>query len=172
MKIKISILFLTFLFYTITLNAQCQIHIDTISVNYFNGITEKEEIIDNYQITNNSDEDYLTWVSLVPSNNSPSIKLIRDYFLKMGRNGNFNLIGLMNDNLLTRESMCEVGFTFIKNISPCETFSYFVAKNGKESRFYRERIVIIKRKEVEQYLQMQIDEIYFFKLSSIFLIEK
>ena len=69
MKTRVHILFLTFLLYTVTLNAQRLIQIDTISVNYFNGITKKNEIIDNYQITNNSDEDYLTWVSLVPINN-------------------------------------------------------------------------------------------------------
>jgi len=46
MKIKIIILFLAFLFYAVTLNAQNQIRIDTISVNYFNGITKKKEIID------------------------------------------------------------------------------------------------------------------------------
>lgn len=170
MKIKNSILFLTFLFYTITLDAQCQIHIDTISVNYFNGITEKKEIIDIYQIKNNSDEDYLTWVSLVPINNRTNIKLIRDYFIK--NKGDFNLIGMMNDNLLPQESMCEIGYTFMKNISPGETFSYFVAKNGIESKFYRERIVIIKKKEVEQYLKMIIDKKYFYQLSDIFLIEK
>ena len=45
MKIKIIILFLAFLFYAVTLNAQNQIRIDTISVNYFNGITKKKEII-------------------------------------------------------------------------------------------------------------------------------
>ena len=33
MKIKIIILFLAFLFYAVTLNAQNQIRIDTISVN-------------------------------------------------------------------------------------------------------------------------------------------
>jgi len=170
MKIKISILFLTFLFYTITLNAQCQIHIDTISVNYFNGITEQSQIIDIYQITNNSDEDYLTWVSLVPINNRTSIKLIRDYFIKV--KGDFNLIGMMNDNLLTPESMCEIGYTFMKNISPCETFSYFIAKTETKSNFYQGRIVLIKKKEVEQYLKMQIDEKYFFKLPSIFLTER
>ena len=46
MKIKIIILFLAFLFYAVTLNAQNQIRIDTISVNYFNGITKKKEIKD------------------------------------------------------------------------------------------------------------------------------
>ena len=53
MKTRVHILFLTFLLYTVTLNAQRLIQIDTISVNYFNGITKKNEIIDNYQITNN-----------------------------------------------------------------------------------------------------------------------
>lgn len=82
MKTRVHILFLTFLLYTVTLNAQRLIQIDTISVNYFNGITKKNEIIDNYQITNNSDEDYLTWVSLVPINNRTNIELIHDYFKK------------------------------------------------------------------------------------------
>lgn len=140
MKIKIIILFLAFLFYAVTLNAQNQIRIDTISVNYFNGITKKKEIIDIYQIKNDSDEDYLTWVSLAPINNRTNTKLIRDYFIKT--KGDYNLIGMMNDNLLTLNSMCEIGYTFLKDIPPSETFSYFVAKNRIESRFYRERIVI------------------------------
>lgn len=152
MKIKIIILFLAFLFYAVTLNAQNQIRIDTISVNYFNGITKKKEIIDIYQIKNDSDEDYLTWVSLAPINNRTNTKLIRDYFIKT--KGDYNLIGMMNDNLLTLNSMCEIGYTFLKDIPPSETFSYFVAKNRIESRFYRERIVIIKKKEVERYLKM------------------
>ena len=126
MKIKIIILFLAFLFYAVTLNAQNQIRIDTISVNYFNGITKKKEIIDIYQIKNDSDEDYLTWVSLAPINNRTNTKLIRDYFIK----------------------------------------------TKGESRFYRERIVIIKKKEVERYLKMIIDKKYFYQLSDIFLIEK
>ncbi len=161
MKIKIIILFLAFLFYAVTLNAQNQIRIDTISVNYFNGITKKKEIIDIYQIKNDSDEDYLTWVSLAPINNRTNTKLIRDYFIKT--KGDYNLIGMMNDDLLTLNSMCEIGYTFLKDIPPSETFSYFVAKNRIESRFYRERIVIIKKKEVERYL---------YQLSDIFLIEK
>jgi len=170
MKIKIIILFLAFLFYAVTLNAQNQIRIDTISVNYFNGITKKKEIIDIYQIKNDSDEDYLTWVSLAPINNRTNTKLIRDYFIKT--KGDYNLIGMMNDDLLTLNSMCEIGYTFLKDIPPNETFSYFVAKNRIESRFYRERIVIIKKKEVERYLKMIIDKKYFYQLSDIFLIEK
>lgn len=169
MNIKISILFLTFLFYTITLNAQCLISIDTISVNYFNGITEKKEIIDNYHIINNSGEDYLTWVSLLPINNRTNIELIHDYFKK--RKGDFNLIEMMYENLLDNKPI-NIGYSFIKNITAGTAFSYFIVKNETASNFYRERIVIIKKKEVEWYLRMTIDKKYFCQLSNIFLIEK
>ena len=139
MKIKIIILFLAFLFYAVTLNAQNQIRIDTISVNYFNGITKKKEIIDIYQITNDSDEDYLTWVSLAPINNRTNTKLIRDYFIKT--KGDYNLIGMMNDNLLTLNSMCEIGYTFLKDIPPSETFSYFVRIKilSRKNCYYKEK---------------------------------
>lgn len=169
MKIKISILSLTFLFYTIKLNAQYQIHVDPISVNYFNGITEKKEIIDKYHIINNSTEDYLTWVSLVPINNRTNIELMHDYFKK--RKGDFNLIEMMCENLLENQPI-NIGYSFIKNITAGTTFSYFIVKNETESNFYRERIVIIKKKEVEQYLKIIIDKKYFYQLSDIFLIEK
>ena len=164
--------FSTFLFFAMDLNAQCQIHIDTISFCYYNGITEQSLTIENYQITNNSNEDYLTWVSLVPTERKTNIALIRDFFVK--RKGDFNLIEMITENLINtdNESICEVGYTFIKNILPGETFSYFIAKTDTKSNLYQRRIVLIKKKEVEQYLKMQIDEKYFFKLSSIFLTEK
>ena len=38
-------------------------------------------------------------------------------------------------------------YSFIKNITANETFSYFIAKNEKASNFYSERIVLIKKKE-------------------------
>lgn len=163
--------FSTFLFFAMDLNAQCQIHIDTISFCYYNGITEQTQIIDKYQIINNSSEDYLTWVSLVPTERKTNIALIRDFFVK--RKGDFNLIEMITENLINtdNESICEVGYTFIKNILPGETFSYFIAKTEARSNLYQGRIVLIKKKEVEQYLKMQIDEKYFFKLSSIFLTE-
>lgn len=169
MKTIIYIFFLTFLVCTMDLNAQCQIHIDTISFCYFNGITEQTEIIDKYQIANNSNEDYLTWVSLVPKNDKSNIELMHDFFKK--RKGDFNLIEMMYENLLDGQPV-SIGYSFIKNITVGETFSYFIAKTETKSNLYQGRIVLIKKKEVEQYLKMQIDEKYFFKLSSIFLTEK
>lgn len=151
------------------LNGQCQIHIDTVSFRYYNGITAQAQIIDNYQITNNSKEDYLTWVSLVPTNNKSSIELIRDFFKK--RKGDFNLMEMIYENLLDEQPI-SIGYSFIKNIAIGETFSYFIVKTDTSSTFYQDRIVVVRRKEVEEYLKMKIEKKYFFQLTSIFLTEK
>lgn len=78
---------------------------------------------------------------------------------------------MMCENLLENQPI-NIGYSFVKNITAGTTFSYFIVKNETESNFYRERIVIIKKKEVEQYLKMTIDKKYFYQLSDIFLIEK
>lgn len=75
----------------------------------------------------------------------------------------------MFENLLEKRPT-SIGYSFVKNIAVGKTFSYFIPK--ADSKFYQERIVLIKKKEVEKYLRMQIDEQYFFKLSCVFLIGK
>ncbi len=156
------------MFCDLELNAQCQLQIDTVSFSYFNGITEQNQTIDNYKIINNSNEEYLTWVSLVPTSNKSNVELIRDFFKK--RKGDFNLIEMINENLLNDKSI-SIGYSFIKNILSGDTFSYFIAKTNTNSTFYQDRIVVIKKKEVEQYLNMQIERKYYFPLTSIFLTE-
>ncbi|MCL1937501.1 MAG: hypothetical protein FWF52_03780 [Candidatus Azobacteroides sp.] len=169
MKAIIYIFFSIFIFCNLELNAQCLLQIDTVSFSYFNGITEQEQTIDNYKITNNSNEEYLTWVSLIPTKSKSNIELIHDFFMK--RKGDFNLIEMINENLLDDKSI-NIGYSFIKNIFPRDTFFYFIAKTNPNSTFYQDRIVIIKKKEVEQYLNMQIEEKYFFIFTNIFLIGK
>ena len=169
MKIIKYIVFSIFLLYVMALNAQYPIHIDTTSFCYFNGITEQNQRIDNYKIINNSSEDYLTWVSLVPTNNKSNIELIRDFFMK--RKGDFTLMEMIYENLLDEEPI-SIGYSFIKNIAIGETFSYFIAETDTISKFYQNRIVVVRRKEVEEYLKMKIDKNCFFKLSSIILIDK
>lgn len=166
---KVHILLLTLLLIVTACNAQCQIQIDNTEINYFNEITGKNEIIENYRITNNSNEEYLTWVSLEPINERTNTELVHDYFKK--RKGDFSFLEAMFENLLD-EQPTVIGYSFIKNINPGETFHYFIAKNEKSSVFYRERIVLIKRKEVEQYLRMPIDDKYFYESPSIILTEK
>ncbi|NLX41113.1 MAG: hypothetical protein GXY75_04375 [Bacteroidales bacterium] len=169
MKIRAHIFLLTLLMVVTACDPQRQIHIDTTEVSYFNGITGKNEIMESYRITNNSDEDYFTWVSLEPINERTNTELIHDYFKK--RKGDFSFLEAMFENLLD-EQPTVIGYSFIKNINPGETFHYFIAKNEKSSVFYLERIVLIKRKEVEQYLRMQIDDKCFYESPSIILTEK
>lgn len=153
---------------TMHLKAQSQIEIDTASFCYFNGITAQTQIIDNYQITNNSNEEYLTWVSLLPTNNKSNIELIHDFFKK--RKGDFSLMEMINENMLDEQPI-SIGFSFIKDIAAGETFSYFIAKTDINSTLYQDRIAVVRRKEVEKYLKIQIEKKYFFRLTSIFLIE-
>lgn len=83
-KIKAYITLLLFFLIGMRINAQNKIHIDTISFCYFNGITEQAQNINEIQITNNSSEDYLTWISLVPIKRKSNNDLIYDFFKKKG----------------------------------------------------------------------------------------
>lgn len=167
MGTRFYILILLFMSSVINLNAQNEISVDTTSFCYLNGITQQAQAIYEYRITNNSNEDYLTWVSLVPINNKSDIELVHEYF--KSRKGDFNFIEMMYENLLDKRPI-SIGYSFVKNITVGKTFSYFIDK--ADTKFYKERIVILKKKDVEQYLKMQIDEKYFFKSSCIYLIGK
>ena len=88
MKIKIYIASLLFSLVGMKIKAQNEIHVDTIPFCYFNGITKQAQNINEIQVTNNSSEDYLTWISLVPINNKSNNDLIYDFFKK--KKGDFN----------------------------------------------------------------------------------
>lgn len=144
-----------------------QIKVDSVACSYFNGISRRYEIVDLYQITNTSDEEYLTWISLHPNEAKPTEALIREFFLKP--KGDFNLMGLFNEDFYI--PTCEIGYTFIKSIKPRETFSYVVKKTRVKSTFYRDRIVVISRKEVEQFLKFHIADNFLYKEPIIVLCE-
>lgn len=149
------------------LNAQNPFEIDSVSYSYFNGITRHKQIINNFRIINRSNEEYLTWISLIPTHNKTNAELIYDFFRK--RKGDFSFIDIMNEDLLYNS--INIGFTFMKRILPNEEFSYYIAKTDSISTFYQDRIVVINKNEVEHHLKMEIKENYFFPFSSIFLIE-
>lgn len=197
MKTTIYIFLSLFLCCTAKLNAQSEIQIDTLSVNYFNGITQQIQIVDEYRITNLSDEDYLTWVAFFPKGNKSNKELVHDFFKKSKGLGPSELgfVTLMYElEPLVEELPCSIGYTFIKKIPAGDSFSYFIAGTGKEtdnkntivgstfsytqtdvekeSTVYNNRIVIMKRSEVEQYLRFPLKEFCFSKLPSILLIEK
>lgn len=75
------------------------------------------------------------------------------------------MIEMMCENLLDKRPI-NIGFSFIKNIAIGKTFSYIITQT--DAKFYQERIVLLKKKEVEQYLKMQIDEKYFLNYRTLF----
>ena len=162
MKTMVYIFFSFFMFCAMNLNAQSPIEIDTVSLRYVNGFTNQHEIVDEYRMTNHSNEEYITWVSLEPTNDKSNIELVHDFFKKI--KGDFSYIQAMYEELLDNRPSI-TGYSFIKKIAPGETFTYFIVKTDPESNFYSERIVLMKGSEVEQYLRLQIEEKYFFKKS-------
>ena len=88
MKTRACISLLTLLLFITACNAQGQIQIDTAEVSYYNGLIDKNEIIEDFRITNYSSEEYLTWVSLEPINERTNTELVHDYFKK--RKGDFS----------------------------------------------------------------------------------
>lgn len=168
MKTVSRIYFLIVVFVTMVSSARCGVRIDTVSLNYDNGIVEKKQIVVNYQLTNGSNEDYLTWVSLTPIGKKSDKELIYEFFKQ--RKGDFTWLQMMYEGLLETQPV-NVGYSFVKNISPNGTFSYYVCKTDETSTFYEDRIVIIQREKVERYLREKIDDKCFFQLPYIVLTE-
>lgn len=167
MKTIIHILFPIVLFCGMNPSAHSQIYIDTTSFSNFNWLTKQKQTVKKYRITNNSDEDYLTWVETIPVDGQDTEFLITYYFFKPI--GDFSFGALMYDHAKT-DPAC-IGATFLKNISAGKSFSYFIIKTDIKSNFYEDRIVIMKRSEVEQFLKIHIDEEYLYQSPDIFLIE-
>lgn len=151
------------------LNAQTPIEIDTVSMSYINGFTYQKEILDEYRMTNHSNEEYVTWVSLKPIEDKSNRQLLREFFLEI--HGDFNYIHLMGDCVLDRMPV-NTGYSFIKKIAPGETFTYIILKKNSGSSFYSERIVLMKGSELTQFLKMPLAERYFFPLSYVVLTGK
>ena len=59
MKTMVYIFFSFFMFCAMNLNAQSPIEIDTVSLRYVNGFTNQHEIVDEYRMTNHSNEEYI-----------------------------------------------------------------------------------------------------------------
>ena len=115
MKTMVYIFFPFFLFCAMNLNAQSPIEIDTVSLRYVNGFTNQHEIVDEYRMTNHSNEGYITWVSLEPIKNKSNIELVHDFFKKI--KGDFSYIQAMYEELLDNRPSI-TGYSFIKKIAP------------------------------------------------------
>ena len=95
-----------------------------------------------------------------------------DFFFRL--KGDFNYVMMLYDGLLDGLSEpfnINIGYSFLKKIRPGDTFTYIIAKTDEKSHFYEDRIVVVKKNEAYNQVSISIDEKYFFKPSSIFLVE-
>ncbi len=169
---KVHFLFSFLILLLFSVEIQSQIFIDTITSNYCQYVeeihnTEYYKIVE-YEILNSSDDDYLTWVSSCSIKNKSESEIVREFFVS--NKGDFNYFSLISDNLLNSVVPKDIiGFTFIKRISKGEKFSYHIIKSNSSCAFYSDRIVIIKRERVEEYIKMKLEEQFFSELPSVFL---
>lgn len=141
---------------SLNLMAQCNDIADTIIVNrYYNALTKDCQVVEEYRISNNSSEEYVTWISQDAISGKTPKELIHDYFQKI--KGDFNLVSLFYENLLNNKQVA-IGYTFMKIIRPNESFSYFLCNDN--ASFYKDRIIVFKRKVVERQIRMKLNYKY------------
>lgn len=148
-----------------TAYGQCQM--DSSIVNYWDCITNKNHVIEEIRIVNNTEENYLTWVSTEPIQNKSNDFLVHQYFIS--KKGDYSFFDFMTLNQ-SFDLGTIIGFSFIKRIHPGESFSYIIPLNSDNASSYYNKIIIIRQQEVEQVLQgFQIEEKHFYPLSCIVL---
>lgn len=115
-------------------------------------------------VTNNSDEELLTWFSPETTDNQTDQRLINRYFGKIW--GDFNLYSLLYEGLLYPHALSVIGVNFIKKIPVKHTFTYIfpVAETVNLSH-----IVVLKQYVVERYLKFALDDIWFYDLDEVFV---
>lgn len=154
MKYAFIVIFLNIcnLLYSQKINTSIGIYKDTIR--------NKDYRVKEITVINNTDEEYLTWVSSYPVSHLPNYGKIRQYFTT--HYVDFHLLVLVYENLLSTNSLCCIGKTFIKNIPPKHSFKYLLKDFRAYKKQWKERLVIIKRKEVEKFLNINFADEWFY----------
>lgn len=114
-----------------------------------------------YKIINNSAEDYLTWLSAYPVSTFSKEMKIRCYFAQ--QHGDFNLFSLIYEELLKRNSLKVIGTNFIKRIPQGKSFTYKIKGYDDFKEQWLEHLVILKRKDVEEYIKFRFLDDWFYK---------
>lgn len=138
--------------FALELKAQCNDVLDTVIVHtYHNSFTNKSITVGNYRIINNTSDEYVTWISPNSVEGMLPSVLIHDYFQQV--RGDFNLVFLLREKLIDTDSL-SVGISFMKIIKPKESFSYYLINDTQS--FYKDRIVVLKKEEVERQIRKEL----------------
>ena len=86
---------------------------------------------------------------------------IRCYFAQ--QHGDFNLFSLIYEELLKRNSLKVIGTNFIKRIPQGKSFTYKIKGYDDFKEQWLEHLVILKRKDVEEYIKFRFLDDWFYK---------
>ena len=137
------------------------IKIDTASVKIFNNKTNEFETWGYINIQNNTEDEYITWITKNRVSDKTNEQIMLDYFFHHKPYADFNLISLMNEDFV-EGALHIIDLTFMKSILPGREFTYMFIKTDKNMNFYKDKVVLLKRKEVESFLKFKIREIFLF----------
>lgn len=142
------------------------IKIDTSSYIIYNSNTGQKQNWGYIKILNNTENEYIAWIpNNLPRGDNANDKWIIDYFYR--RHGrDFSLFDIIQEGWIDVKHVY-IGVSFLKNILPGEEFTYMFIKTDTNMNYYKDRIVVIKRSEVEDFLRFSIMDEYFFPHSCI-----
>ncbi|MBO4615497.1 MAG: hypothetical protein J5709_10325 [Bacteroidales bacterium] len=142
--------------------------IDTASVEIFNNKTNEYEIWGYINIINNTDEEYITWITKNSVADRTNDQKITDYFFHHKPHYDFSLFNLMCENIVFEGGWRPIiDYSLLKNILPGREFTYMFIKTDTNMDLYKDRVVLLKRKDVEEFLKFEIQDYFLFPQSSI-----
>lgn len=158
-------LILSFVFFPCLSICSQEIIKDTLYCDY-SDLNGEKYYVETIRLTNYSQKDYLTWVNPYIITGISEDKIIRDYFRKS--RGDLSFMHIMTDNVILKKQT--IGSTFLKCIKSKETFEYIIIKKTHSTSNYRDRIFVVDRQHVEDYL-IKIKEEYLFNQNEIILLD-
>lgn len=118
-------------------------------------------------IQNNSNEDYLFWFSFSPKKERTNRALVVDYFFRARCKNCISLIHMFSSAVVLNNTSL-LGLTFIKEIKPRKRF-LILLKTDKLVSFLTERMVIIKKTEVESIIKTEIPQDFLYQSSILYV---
>lgn len=140
---------------------------DSIRYSYFDESSILLQQVKIYEIRNETPNVYLLWIVKNPIQNKNTKNLIHDYFLR--RRHDFNLLNVLNEDFVDY-SRIEIGQNFLKEINPNESF--YIATIGPCEVNLSNKIVLVKKDIVENYLKIKIKQQFLFDKSILVLMNK
>ena len=158
----------TLLFFCCNVITFGQLKVDSTYCQFFKGDdVECLYLEKDYAIYNDTNEDFIIWVSPSPTTGKSKEQLIKEMFFR--KIGEFNLFQMMTDCYIEKYDLWGVGLNFMTKLSPGETFCLYVLLNENNAFFYGDKIVSLMKCYVEDFLKIKINDIFFYKKNHVII---